>query len=539
MIRRLLCVLLSLAMLLSAVAALAEPAEEAPAAAEETPAPAEEAEEAEATGEEAAVESVLLVTVNGEEIKTDNEDLQYYISYYMNDAYDYGEDLNDPELLKQINRQALDTTIRIVLLKQKAAELGLDQISDEEKAQVEADARAEWAEIVESYMLQAGITDESTEEEKAAAKADAEAALLSMGYDEEAYVQYIVDSELANRPLLRVRDQVAGEIVVTDEEIEAFYLANLVEPSKLQYAEDAARYEFDTYYMGQASYYVPEGYRAVTHILLKVDEDLLNRWKDLSARYEEQQQSAEAAADAEVVAVEEDASAEETAEAEIPTAEGASEEQAADAEVVATEEGASAEQAADADVVSAETPEEPVTAEMVEEARQDILKSVQPTVDEIKAKIASGVSFDQLIQEYGTDPGMMDEATRAEGYLVHQDSILWDPAFADAAMGLEKVGDVSEPVVGQNGVHILYYLKDVTGGPVDLTNELRQEIRTYLEEDRKDTALDEALDQWMSESEIVYTAEGEDWKLTEVVEPADADTVPEAEATPGPDDAAP
>ena len=511
MIRRLLCVLLSLAMLLSVASVLAEPAEEAPAAAEGTPAPAGDIE---TEAEEVALEAVLLVTVNGEEIKSDDEDLLYYVDYFQNEAYDNGEDLNDPNVVKRVYADALNTAIRAVLLKQKAAELGLDQISDEEKAKIEADARAQWADILENYMLQFGITDESTEDERAAAKADAEAALKEMGYDEETYVQYTVENDLASLPVMKIRDQVAGEITVTDEEIEAFYQEKLVEPSRLQYAEDAARYEFDTYYMGQSSYYIPEGYRAVTHILLKVDDDLLNRWKDLSARYEEQQQSAEAAADTEIAAVEEGASAEETAEAEIPTAEGVSEEQTAETEAAAE--------------VS-----EPVTAEMVEEARQDILKSVQPTVEEIKGKIASGISFDELIVEYGTDPGMQDEAFRAEGYPVHQDSIRYDPAFAEAAMGLEKVGDVSEPVVGQNGVHILYYLKDVPGGPVALTDELKADIRDYLEEGKKDEALDVALEKWVAEGDIIYTAEGETWKVEE--EAADpAAEAGEPEATPAP-----
>ena len=39
-------------------------------------------------------------------------------------------------------------------------------------------------------------------------------------------------------------------------------------------------------------------------------------------------------------------------------------------------------------------------------------------------------------------------------------------------MALEKVGDVSNPIVGQYGVHILQYLRDVPGGAVELTDEM-------------------------------------------------------------------
>ena len=54
---------------------------------------------------------------------------------------------------------------------------------------------------------------------------------------------------------------------------------------------------------------------------------------------------------------------------------------------------------------------------MVEAAKQAILDSVQATVDEIREKLNNGASFDDLIKEYGTDTGLQDDATRAQGYL--------------------------------------------------------------------------------------------------------------------------
>ena len=215
---------------------------------------------------------------------------------------------------------------------------------------------------------------------------------------------------------------------------------------------------------------MPEGYRGITHILLKVDDNLLNNWKDLSARLEEQAQ------------------AESTGSEEAPAEE--------------------AEPSAEP-----EPTEEPVTEEMVAEAKAAILESVKATVDEIKAKLDAGASFDDLIKEYGTDPGMQDDTMRAEGYPVHNDSIRYDPAFKDAAMALEKVGDVSDPVVGSYGVHILNYLRDIPGGAVELTEELKDEFRETILQEMISEALHTAVDQWMEESEIVYSEAGESWKL--------------------------
>jgi parvulin-like peptidyl-prolyl isomerase len=144
-----------------------------------------------------------------------------------------------------------------------------------------------------------------------------------------------------------------------------------------------------------------------------------------------------------------------------------------------------------------------VTEEMVEAARQAILDSVQPTVDEIKAKLKDGASFDDLILEYGTDPGMQDEATRKAGYPVHKDSILYDPAFTAGAVALEKVGDVSDPIVGQNGVHILHYLRDIPGGVVELSEEIHEEISDYLKSQKENQVIVEALEAWKDGHEIV------------------------------------
>lgn len=212
----------------------------------------------------------------------------------------------------------------------------------------------------------------------------------------------------------------------------------------------------------------------------------MNTWKDLSARYEEQQEAeeAEAADDAEPAATNAPEETAETDETPAPTA-------------------------------------EPVTEEMVNAAKQAVLDSVQDKVDEINQKLKDGASFTDLIKEYGTDPGMKNAEMLANGYAVHKDSILWDPAFTAGAMSLEKVGDWSDPVLGSNGVHIIYYLRDIPGGAAELTDQLKEEIRAELLDEQKDAALNDAMEQWLKEAEIVYTDAGASWE------------VPEAEATDG------
>ena len=386
MMKRLFCILLSLAMLISASFALAE--DTADAAAE--------------TAEVLSDEPVLLVTVNGDEIWSNDNYLLYTQANYENYAASNGYNTADENLIKAINQQSLYETIGYRLILQKGKELGLDQITDEDKTGFETDAKAQWEEIVSSFISSMGkVTEESSDEDKAAARADAEAQLLSdYGFDEARYVEEYISQASSNTVYSRVTDHLSKDLKVTDEDVQT-YFEDLVKDDQETYENDAGAYEFYTQYYGQPSYYMPEGYRGITHILLKVDDDLLNNWKDLSARLEEQAQ----------------------AETDTPAAE---ETTAEDAEPTA----------------EPEPTEEPVTEEMVTKAKEAILESVKATVDEIKARLDAGATFDDLIKEYGTDPGMQDDTMRAEGYTVHNDSIRYDPAFKDAAMALEKVGDV-------------------------------------------------------------------------------------------------
>ena len=47
-------------------------------------------------------------------------------------------------------------------------------------------------------------------------------------------------------------------------------------------------------------------------------------------------------------------------------------------------------------------------------------------------------------------------------------------------MALEKVGDVSEPVVSDFGVHILKYLRDIPEGAVEVSEEEKEAMRQDL-----------------------------------------------------------
>ncbi|MDO5436497.1 MAG: peptidylprolyl isomerase, partial [Clostridia bacterium] len=404
-----------------------------------------------------AAEDKLLVSINGEKIyesdlAADIDDIIYYYS-----QYGYTIDTTDEELMKSVRALALTTAIQYKLLYQKAEEQGITE--EVKNGGTEEAAKAEWDAIVNDFATQLfGISEETPEEEKnAALKETLEYIELYYGYTEELYVSEYVESEI----LTRVQQGMAEGVEVTDDEVKASY-DTAVASDQAMYEGNVAMFEYYTMYYGQESLYTPEGYRGITHILLTVDDALLS---DYTAKKEafEAQQAAE------------------------PAAEGA-------------EEGA--EEAA-----------EPVTEEQVAAAKQAILDSVKDTVDEIKAKFEAGTAFEDLIAEYGTDPGMLEEINLTNGYSVHKDSIMWDQAFTDGAMTLEKVGDISEPVIGSYGVHILYYLRDIPAGAAEMTEEKAAEIREELLSTKQSETINTVLSQWMDEADTVYTEAGKELKV--------------------------
>lgn len=397
----------------------------------------------------------VLATVNGTDVTRAKFNtfyqsmLSYYGQYY---------DTTNESLQAYLRQSALEVAVQYALMDQKLVELGLS-LTDEERAEVEATAQANWDAAVQNGLEYMGITDESTDEERTSAMVEVLSALEAEGFTEESYKASCVEEAGYNK----LMEDIVKDVTVSDEDVQAEF-DSLVEADKEKYEGHVDQYENDQYmnrlyaaygYTDYVTpqYYVPSGYRGISHILLNVDDTLLETYTNLLATYEEQQDQIEA---------------------------------------------------------GEEVTDELVTLEQVEAAKQAIIDSVQPTIDEINQKLADGVSFDELIKEYGTDPGMEDDVTRAEGYSVHMDSINWDPAFTAGAFTMDKVGDVSEPVVGSYGVHILQYVRDVPSGAVELDTDLKESLRAQLLSSKQQEVFNNTVQQWMDESTIVYTDAGLD-----------------------------
>ena len=435
--------------------ATAEPAADA------TAEPAADETAADATAQPQGNPTDVLVSVNGQDVL--REDVEIIASNLISSYSSYyGYDTSDQTFVNAMYSYAVEYAVQLEMMEQKAVELGLDQFTEEELATLKEENTASWNEIVDMYMTYyGGLTEESTEEEKAAARVSVLAMLEGMGYTEAIMLEDAVNSA----KLDRVEAHMIQGAEVTDDEVKALF-DEYVKQDEASFKEDVGMYEYMTQYYGQPSYYVPEGYRGITHILLEVDEELLGNYQALAAELEEQEEETE------------------SAEAEAMPAEGETAE--------ATEE-----------------PKPPVTQADVDAAYKAIMDSVQPTIDEINQKLADGAAFADLIVEYGTDPGMEQEPNKSLGYSVHQDSILWDPAFVQAAFSVNNVGDVAEPVLGSYGVHIVQYTRDVPAGAVEYTADVQLALYEEALSKKESELFTATMTDWLNAAQVTYSVEAQ------------------------------
>lgn len=455
--RKTIAILLCLSIALSATLALAETATE----------PAEEITEAVAVAVPTLNDTDVVARVNGEDVTW-----AQVVPYYESLVSYYGAP--DDSMLDTYRAFALETAIVMTLATQTAAQNGLDQYTDEEKAAIIAQADSDWQAALDNYVQNnSGLTNESTAEETAAAYEQAEAYYGEMGYNAARLQQDYLDRDIYDR----VSAFVSQNVTVSEEEVLAQY-QTYVQNDQAIYENDLDAYEYQLMlysyqYVDEKPWYHPAGYRFVKHILLPVDETLMNAYTDLQARLEEQMNS-------------------EANDSPFITATEATDEPAQETAEETTEP---------------EPTPVPVTQADIDNAKADILASLQEKTAEIYDKIAQGADFDQLIAEYAlnadgtaSDPGMTS-GNYPNGYEVSRASTGFVPEFVEAAFSVEAVGDVSAPYISDYGVHIVQYTADVPAGAVELTDALKATIREALESE----GVNAALDAWQTAANVEYT----------------------------------
>lgn len=448
----------------------------------------------------------VIVDVNGETI-TKARFTEIYNNAY-NRAYEeqamyqqYGliQQINlDPE---QIMLDTLDSAALDTLLHQKAEELGLRELSEEETAAIETEAETRYQDIL-GQVKEAFFKDSTLAEEElqAAMKAKAE----ELGFTPDLFIQDGKEQDLHEK----LRAHFAEGLAVSDEEVKTEFDAR-VEKARADYETTPASYG-TALTGGQPVYYAPAGYRFIKQILVKLPAEddsaikaLQGEITPLQTALDEAQASAdrvkellkaEAPNEADAAFLKEQQaalSAEELVQlaklSGMETLEGADLEtlKALQAKVPAYQALETARAAFDAK-----------NAELTEKA-DAAFAALLPQAQEIHAKAAAeGADFDALVKEFNEDTGMPEA-----GYPVSAASTNFVDAFTQPAMALANIGDVSEPSRSDYGWHIMQYAADIPEGPVAL-DTVSEAIRTELLEQKQEEAYNAAVEEWKAAADI-------------------------------------
>ena len=197
-----------------------------------------------------------------------NNQLMYY--YYYGMSYD----VTDSQAIADARSTAIDNLITYEVLTQKAAEEGLDVLSEEEQAQVEESVQSDWDSYLDSYTtLYFSDSEMEGEELESAVIARMEQDGITQEALREMYTDEIVDDHLYQFAI--------QDVEVTDDEVQMEYDGLVLDQ---QGTLDTTPTLYQSYVSnGTDIYYVPEGYRGIKQILIALDDEQASEISELQS----------------------------------------------------------------------------------------------------------------------------------------------------------------------------------------------------------------------------------------------------------------
>ena len=420
-----------------------------------------------------AVDNATEIIRMGDKVITKKEvkdqiDNVLYQNYQLYSMYGYSYDVTDPDIIAQAQESAVTALKEDLALTAKIEELGIT-LTDEEQEAVKNAAQEDYDYIVnsaKSYVEGADGMDEEAIAE--AAKKMAEEA----GYTIESYVESETKSKLESK----LRDYAIKDVTVTDEEIQAEYDSK-VEADKEKYTDNAGSWATAAN-NSSTLYYTPAGVRRVKQILIKFQDEDKTAIDDAKTKLN----------DANTAVT--------TAQAKVDAAQGT-----VDTEGISDEDKAKAEETLSAAKQELEDADKALLAanQAVTEATDKAFANIDEKADAVLAQLAEeGADWQKIMDENNEDEGMKDNE---KGYAVATGMTNFDAAFVDAAMALEKIGDISPKTKGSYGYYIIRYESDEAEGPVAL-DAVKETLSSSLLTTKQNDAYEATKAQWVDEAGI-------------------------------------
>ena len=413
-------------------------------------------------------------------------------------------DVTDPVNIQEARDAVVGYYTELVAQNIQAKKLGLDQFTEEEAASVKEIADSYWndlrQQVKDAYFAETVLEGEALE-----AAIDEEIAKMNVTYAE--YEQLATEEKMHEK----LRALAVTEVTVTEEELQAALDQESFNAQE-NYLNDPTAYGLSMTY-GDVIYYRPAGYPLAKQILVKFEEEDQAIIDDLSAKLATAQATVESLTE-QVATMGADPFAlidlvEVTLEDNPVVATGTDlpvSEEAVVANVTNTFDAElDAEVAEVVEQLAIAQAEVDFYADQLDNAEANGLAHIDEKTDAILAEVnAEGADWDALMAQYTEDPGMQPGATNAEtGYSVCAEmaGTVMDEAFVNAAMALEKMGDVTDKVPGMYGYYIIQYAGDVQEGTVAL-DEVRDELTNYVKTTKEDEVWQAALTKWIEEAKV-------------------------------------
>ena len=392
----------------------------------------------------------VIIDVNGETItkqivtsavQNQISQNQYYNQLFANSGYS----MSWPTDEATVTSQVIDAYTENLVLKQKAYAMGMNEMTDEEKAHAEEHAKEYYDSFLKS-VISAYLSNSELEGDELNAAAEKYVAEndIKTADGRSTYADFL-QSAMDEEAVEKLEADIVKDVTVSEEEIKAEFDAK-VESAKAELETKPDSYGYAVM-NNTVVYYAPAGYRMVKQILIGVSD--------------------------------EDSKAADEAKAALTEAQNALTNAAEDADKDALQAAVDAAQAA------------------YDEAKAAGMANAKAKADEVYAlATAEGADFDALVAEYNTDTGMP-----SAGYAVREGFAYFVDTFVNGAMALQNVGDVSEPVESSYGYHIIQYAADVQEGPVDLET-VRDGISDSLLTAKKNELTETTIQQWKDEVNV-------------------------------------
>ncbi|NMD37493.1 MAG: hypothetical protein GYA87_02280 [Christensenellaceae bacterium] len=411
--------------------------------------------------------------VTKEEVQTAVDQELFMQSYYYQMQTGMQLDTNDKEIISSIRDIVINNIIKEKVVENKIKENGFDIFSEDKLAEFTENAEKSYQDNYNMIKKELFSDSDLSEDDL---KAEIESKMQEFGYPT---LEKLIEDNKVNFSKNALRNNIVQDIKVEDSEIKAEYDKN-VEAAKLKYTNNISAYGEDVI-NGTTVYYAPSGYRNVKQILIKISDDHSTKINSLNNQINEKNNQIT------------------TATNSLNDIESAIEELSKDENSSNNLEDRTSEVNSLKEIIDNYNIELNNLKNELSTVENEAFSAIDAKLLEVQEKIATGVDFDQLISEYGEDPGMMNSPTKETGYPVCKGSTQYDMSFTTAAMALEKINDISPASKGIYGYYIIKYVSDVPEGSLPLET-LSDKIENELLLNKQNEAYENQIEAWVNEA---------------------------------------